>query len=60
MLVSWFGNPDEDAWEELKILAKDLQIEFLEFLNSIEKNSVTTAALEKIHTVLKRDGKERR
>ena len=59
VLVSWVGFPGEDTWEELQVLAADVPIRLLEFLNSTEKDSVNTAAFKQVQAILK-NGDEKR
>ena len=59
VLLSWVGFPGEDTWEELQVLAADVPVRLLEFFNSTEKTSVTTAALKKVQTLLKKAGEQR-
>ena len=59
MLVSWVGFPGEDTWEELQVLSADVPVRLLECFNSTEKNSVTTAALKQVQTLLKKAGEQR-
>ena len=59
VLVSWVGFPGDDTWEDLQVLAADVPFRLLECFNSTEKNSVTTAALKQVQTLLKKAGDKR-
>ena len=59
VLVSWVGFQGEDTWEKLQVLAADVSVRLLEFFNSTEKHSVTTAALKQVQTLLKKAGEQR-
>ena len=59
VLVSWVGFPGEDTWEELQVLAADVPIRLLEFLNSTEKDSVSTAAFKQAQAILKKEDEKR-
>ena len=59
VLVSWVGFPGEDTWEELQVLAADVPVRLLEFLNSTEKDSVNTAAFKQVQAILKKGDDKR-
>ena len=59
VLLSWVGFPGEDTWEELQVLATDVPIRLLEFLNSTEKDFVKTATFKQVQAILKKADEKR-
>ena len=58
-MVSWVGFPGEDTWEEIQVLATDVQIRLLEFFNYTEKDSVNTAAFKQVQAIIKKGDEKR-